>query len=72
MFLTPPKAGSVSGDENFISGRKLPWTRAHTLPTVSWATAQPPPGPAEQPPGPAEQPPALSHVREGTGVTVFK
>lgn len=43
MFLTPLKAGSMSGDENFISGRKLPWIRAHTLPTVNWATAQPPP-----------------------------
>ena len=37
----PLKASSMSGDENFISVRKLPWTRAHTLPTVNWATAQP-------------------------------
>lgn len=55
----------MSGGENFVSVRKLPWTWAHASPP----SAGPPPKPllpqSSLPGGEAE--PALSHCREGTG-----
>lgn len=74
MSLTPLEAGSMLGGENFVSVRKLPWTRAHALPP----SAGPPPEPLLPPRGPqsslpgGEAEPALFHCREGAGVTVFK
>lgn len=66
----PLEAGSMLGGENFVSVRKLPWTWAHASPP----SAGPPPKPllpqSSLPGGEAE--PALSHCREGTGVTVLK
>lgn len=73
----------MSGGENFISVRKLPWSRAHASPP----SAGPLPDSRPPPPPPhslatgltapqssllgGEAEPALSHGREGTGVTVF-